>query len=266
MMIKIIELLLQAFGAIQGYVKNRKMKFLLTILIILGVIIIIILIVMQRSGEGQDANQSVILDSENNIYQNELGDDDKAVDSSDNDLLQESDERVDTEVLEEEEQYSIKIVKEDAYILLNDMYRIEESKIYIDSSAVTTWGDNWLNCMRFGSSNLNVDGNAYISLPTKCEYTRFTAEIAAEDGFDSSETVTLTIYGQDEEENYLDLGTYEIGRYTKPFSIDFDISSCDILIICKNGDYNMGRIAGQYLNEYTGMSVLIRDGKLYKKE
>lgn len=81
------------------------------------------------------------------------------------------------------------------------MFRIEESNVHIDSSSTTTRGDTWLNGMRLGSSNINSDGISYLSMPCNGEYARFTAEIAPQEGFDGGETVTLTIYGQDANEN-----------------------------------------------------------------
>ena len=146
---------------------------------------------------------------------------------------------------------------------LKDVHWIEEEYIRKDMDATTTRGNEWTGCIGFGSSNLNSDGNAYIIAVCDREYSRFTAEIAPQDGFDSSEEVTLYIYGYSDE-NRVFTKSYQISCMTKPIKIDLDISDVEDLYFVKEGEYNLGKIAGQFINGNTGMGVLMRDAILYK--
>lgn len=264
LLISIIVIAVSGIAAIQGYVEDRDIKRAVTIIICGLVAIAIILTITQYYALKENDNEAFLEDSQSDEA---IVSDDKDEIHDDMDIIEEESNVKQTDDLESiEEQPEESFIQEEPYVHLNDMFRIEESNVHIDASAVTTRGETWLNSMRLGSSNLNSDGISYLSLPCNGEYSRFTAEIAPHEGFDGRETVTLTIYGQDKDDNYVELGgTYEIGLYTKTISVDLDISSCDLLIIYKNGEYNMARIAGQYLNGYTGMGVLIKDGKLYRK-
>lgn len=262
--ISIIVIAVSGFAAIQGCVEDRDIKRTVTIIICGLVAIAIILTITQYYASKENDNEAFLEDSQSDEAIVSDGEDEI---HDDIDIIEEESnvkQAVDLESIEDQPEDPL--IQEEPYVRLNDMFRIEESNVHIDASAVTTRGETWLNSMRLGSSNLNSDGISYLSLPCNGEYSRFTAEIAPQEGFDGGETVTLTIYGQDKDDNYVELGgTYEIGLYTKTISVDLDISSCDLLIIYKDGEYNTARIAGQYLNGYTGMGVLIKDGKLYRK-
>lgn len=150
---------------------------------------------------------------------------------------------------------------------LRDVFWLDEIKIHKDVSALTTRGAEWTDCIGFGSSNLNADGNAAIRAVCDCEYSRFTAEIAPQDGFDATEEITFYIYGtayEGTEEKQIFKETYYISRSTKPIEIDIDISGADNLYLTKTGDYSQARIAGQYINGYSGMGIIMRDAMLHK--
>lgn len=151
-------------------------------------------------------------------------------------------------------------------VSLSDIAWIEDEKIYTDASATTMREKTWNDCIRFGSSNINADGNAYIRAVCDQEYSRFTAEISPQEGFDTSETVTLYIYGEGSNLEYIPFDEFEITYDTKPFVVDYDISDLDYLYLVKTGEYSQARIAGQFINGYSGMGVLMRDAVLYRKE
>lgn len=46
-------------------------------------------------------------------------------------------------------------------------------------------------------------------------------------------------------------------------AVELDITGADELYIVKDGNYNQARIAGQYINGYTGMGVLMRNAALH---
>ena len=125
------------------------------------------------------------------------------------------------------------------------------------------FNEQWSDCIRLGNSNFNLDGCAYIIAACNQKYSKFTAEIAPQKGFDRSEEITLYIYGVcDEEQIFIE--EYHIDNMTKNISVEFDISGVDELYISKVGDYSMGRKAGQYINEYSGMGVLMNNAILHK--
>lgn len=148
-------------------------------------------------------------------------------------------------------------------VSLSDVVWLQSEKAYKSESATTMRGELWDNCIQLGSNNLNADGNAIIVAVCDQKYSQFTAEISPQEGFDTSEEVTIYIYGMYNDEQIF-LETYQIDYMTKNISINIDISGIDDLRIEKVGDYNMARIAGQYINGYTGMGVLIRDATLHK--
>lgn len=136
-------------------------------------------------------------------------------------------------------------------------------KVYKDESEITMRGQQWNNCIRFGSSNLNADGCSIIIAACDQKYSKFTAQIAPQEGFDTSEMVTVYVYGMcDDEQVFME--EYQIDYMTKNITIDINISGIDELYIEKVGDYNMARVAGQFINGYTGMGVLMRDATLHK--
>lgn len=51
---------------------------------------------------------------------------------------------------------------------------------------------------------------------------------------------------------------------TETFTVDLDLSGAKELYIIKSGNYNQGRTAGQFINGYTGMGVLVHNATLYK--
>lgn len=150
-------------------------------------------------------------------------------------------------------------------VALEDVAWLEEEKIYSGDTATTTRGETWSNCIRFGSSNLNADGDSYIVAVCDQKYSKFTAKIAPQKGFDHSEVVTLYIYGvcSDNDEPIFQ-EEYQISNSTKSFEVEFDITGVDDLYFYKDGNYSTARIAGQYLNGYTGMGVLMSDAVLHK--
>ena len=153
-------------------------------------------------------------------------------------------------------------------VALEDVAWVEQHNIHIDGTATTTRGEAWSNCIRFGSSDLNNDGDSYILAACDQKYKSFTAKIAPQQGFDHSEPVTLHIYGtcidnQDDKELIFQK-KYQINNITKSFEVEFDITGVDNLYLVKDGDYSPARYAGQYINGYTGMGVLICDAVLHK--
>lgn len=167
-------------------------------------------------------------------------------------------EIIDTEVASNDDFQEI----ETNIISIRDVAWLDDEKIYEEDSATTMRGEEWSDCIRFGSSNINSDGTSV--LRAVCDkYNRFTAEFAPQEGFDKSETVTLYVYGgNDEGQTFKE--EYQIDYSTKNIMVDVDISNSDELYIWKVGDYNQGRIAGQFINGYTGMGVLMRDATLYE--
>lgn len=148
-------------------------------------------------------------------------------------------------------------------VSLKDVAWLEDDNIRKNISATTMRGEYWDDCIGFGSSNINADSNAAIIAACDQKYSRFTAEIAPQEGFDTSEKVTLYIYGGcDDKQTFIK--EYEIDFMTETFSVDLDISGSKELYIMKSGNYNQGRIAGQFINGYTGMGVLIHNATLYK--
>lgn len=153
-------------------------------------------------------------------------------------------------------------------VALEDVAWVEQHNIHIDDTATTTRGEAWSNCIRFGSSDLNKDGDSCILAACDQKYKSFTAKIAPQQGFDHSEPVTLHIYGtcienQDDEELIFQK-KYQINNITKSFEVEFDITGVDNLYLVKDGDYSPARYAGQYINGYTGMGVLMCDAVLRK--
>lgn len=141
---------------------------------------------------------------------------------------------------------------------------LKKDNINKNMSATTMRGEVWDNCIGLGSSNINADSNAAIIAACDQKYSRFTAEIAPQEGFDESENVTLYIYGGcDDEQTFVE--KYTIDFMTETFLVDLDISGAKELYIIKSGNYNQGRIAGQFINGYTGMGVLIHNATLYKE-
>lgn len=148
-------------------------------------------------------------------------------------------------------------------VSLSDVAWLQEEKMNKNISSKTMRGEQWTDCIGFGSSNINADGNAYIIAACDQKYTRFTAEIAPQEGFDKSEKITLIIYGGCNDEQIFK-EEYQIDCMTDSFEIDLDISNAEELYFVKIGNYNQGRIAGQYINGYSGMGVLMRDAVLYE--
>ena len=151
---------------------------------------------------------------------------------------------------------------EPSNVPLSDVAWLAEENIHEDESATTMREETWTDCIRFGSSNLNSDGNSTIVAACDQEYSKFTAEVSPQKGFDSSETVKLYIYGVTNDDVVF-AEDYTVKYSTKPFEIELDISGVDELYLQKIGNYNMGKIAGQFINGYTGMGVLMRDATLY---
>ena len=148
-------------------------------------------------------------------------------------------------------------------VSIRDVAWLDDEQIYKDDYATTMRGEPWSDCIRFGSSNLNSDGESILIVVCDQKYNKFTAEIAPQKGFDKTETVTLYIYGANEEGQTFK-EEFQINYSTKPFRVEYDISSSDELYFCKKGNYNLSRIGGQLFNGYTGMGVLMRDATLYK--
>lgn len=152
---------------------------------------------------------------------------------------------------------------ESTEISLSDVAWLEEDNIRKNILATTMRGEPWDNCIGFGSSNINADSDAAIIAACDQKYSRFTAEIAPQEGFDKSEKVKLYIYGAcDGEQTFIE--EYTIDFMTETFSVDLDISGAKELYIMKSGNYNQGRIAGQFINGYSGMGVLVHNATLYK--
>lgn len=153
-------------------------------------------------------------------------------------------------------------VSEPSEISLRDVYWIEDEKIFIERTATTSRGKKWTNCVCFGTNNLNSDGESLIIAACDREYSRFTAEIAPEEGFDKTDAVTFYILGKDEDGTMFQ-ESYEINAMTSPIEIDIDISGVVDLYLKKEGDYSTSKYAGQFINGYTGMCVLMRNATLY---
>lgn len=150
-------------------------------------------------------------------------------------------------------------------VALEDVAWLEEEKIYSDDTATTTRGETWSNCIRFGSSNLNADGDSYIVVVCDQKYSKFTAKIAPQKGFDHSDVVTLYIYGVcSDNDELIFREEYQISNSTKSFEVEIDITGVDDLYFYKDGEYGTAKIAGQYLNGYTGMAILMSDAVLHK--
>lgn len=148
-------------------------------------------------------------------------------------------------------------------VSIRDVAWLDDEKIYKDDYATTMRGEEWTDCIRFGSSNINSDGTSVLRVVCDQKYNKFTAEIAPQEGFDKTESVTLYIYGgTDDQQTFKD--EFPIDYSTKPFKVEYDLSNTDELYFWKSGNYNQGRIAGQYINGYTGMGVLMRDAYLYQ--
>lgn len=139
---------------------------------------------------------------------------------------------------------------------------LQEENVYKETSQKTVRED-WGECIRFGSSNLNADGDAYIIVACDQKYSKFTAEIAPQEGFDTSDHVVLIVYGVRGDEQ-ISKEEYSIDLMSRNTEVEIDITGADELYIVKDGDYNMGKIAGQYINGYTGMGVLMRNAVLHK--
>ncbi len=139
---------------------------------------------------------------------------------------------------------------------------LQQENVYKETSQKTV-REEWSDCIRFGSSNLNADGDACIIVACDQKYNKFTAEIAPQEGFDKTDKVTLYVYGVHDGTNIFN-EPYLIDFMTKNTEIELDITGVDELYFFKNGDYNQAKIAGQYINGYTGMGVLMRNATLYK--
>lgn len=148
-------------------------------------------------------------------------------------------------------------------ISIKDVAWLDDEKIYKDDYATTMRGEDWSDCIRFGSSNINSDGTSILRVVCDQKYNKFTAEIAPQEGFDKTESVTFYIYGAtSDQQTFKD--EFQIDYSTKPFKVEYDLSNTDELYFWKSGNYNQGRIVGQYINGYTGMGVLMRDAALYE--
>lgn len=139
---------------------------------------------------------------------------------------------------------------------------IREKNVHKETSQKTVRED-WGECIRFGSSDLNADSVASIIVACDQKYSKFTAEIAPQEGFDTSDNVVLIVYGVCGDEQ-ISKEEYSIDLMSRNTEIELDITGADELYIIKDGDYNMGKIAGQYINGYTGMGVLMRNATLHK--
>ena len=144
----------------------------------------------------------------------------------------------------------------------DDVVWLQDENVYIEASQKTVRED-WSDCIRFGSSNLNADSDAYIIVACDRKYSRFTAEIAPQEGFDAADEVVLIVYGMRGDVQVF-LEEYHVDFMTKNTEIEFDITDVDELYIYKDGDYSPEKIAGQYINGYTGMGVLMRNAVLHK--
>lgn len=132
-------------------------------------------------------------------------------------------------------------------VTLSDVAWIQSEKAYKGETATTMRGEQWSNCIILGSSNINEDGCAIIIAACDQKYSKFTAEIAPQEGFDNSEEVTVYIYGVcNSEQTFVE--EYQIDCMTKNILIDIDITGIDELYIEKVGDYNMAMIGGQFIN------------------
>ncbi len=150
-------------------------------------------------------------------------------------------------------------------ISIRDIAWLDDKKVYKDDNATTMRGETWSDCVRFGSSNINSDGISVLRVVCDQKYNKFTAEIAPQEGFDKTESVILYIYGgTGDEQTFKE--EFQIDYSTKPFKVEYDLSNTDEVYFWKTGNYNQGRIAGQFLNGYTGMGVLMRDAILYEKD
>lgn len=152
---------------------------------------------------------------------------------------------------------------EPSNVSLADVAWLQDKKAYVSEALTTTRGETWYDCIQFGSSNLNADGNAYIIAACDQKYSTFSAEIVPQEGFDETESITLYIYGTSGNEQIF-LEEYSIDCMSKAFEVEFDISNVDELYISKVGNYGADRIAGQYINGYTGMGILMRNAILSK--
>ena len=68
-------------------------------------------------------------------------------------------------------------------VSINDVAWLDDIKIYEDDYATTMRGEQWSDCIRFGSSNIISDGNAGLRAVCDKKYSKFTAEIAPQEGF-----------------------------------------------------------------------------------
>lgn len=134
----------------------------------------------------------------------------------------------------------------------------------MSATTTTTSDEDWSDCIGFGSNNLNADSNADIVILCEQKYNKFTAEIAPQKMFDSSREVTLYFYKVEEGKEII-IDSYEINSMTEPQDIIVELSDVKILRIEKKGDYSPSIYAGQYINDYRGMCVLMRDATLHKE-
>lgn len=144
----------------------------------------------------------------------------------------------------------------------DDVVWLQNENVYIEASQKTVRED-WSDCIRFGSSNLNADSDAYIIVACDRKYSRFTAEIAPQEGFDESDGVVLIVYGV-RDDVQISKEEYSVDFMTKNTEIELDIAGVDELYIYKDGDYSQAKRGGQYINGYTGMGVLMRNAVLHK--
>ena len=144
-----------------------------------------------------------------------------------------------------------------------DVVWLQQENVYIETSQNTVREKDWSDCIRFGSSNLNADSDAYIIVACDQKYSKFTAEIAPQEGFDNSDSVVLIVYGVRDGEQ-ISKEEYEIDAMSKNKEVELDITGADELYLYKDGDYSQAKIAGQYINGYTGMGLLMRNATLHK--
>ncbi|MBD5503539.1 MAG: Ig domain-containing protein [Lachnospiraceae bacterium] len=199
-----------------------------------------------------------IEESDKNINDNIESDEQETITSE---IEQNSDEQ--ETIISEIEQNSDVQESDITTISIRDVAWLDDEKIYKDDYATTMRGEEWSDCIRFGSSNINSDGTSVLRVVCDKKFSKFTAEIAPQEGFDKTETVTFYIYGgTDDQQTFKD--EFQIDYSTKSFKVEYDISDTEELYFWKSGNYNQGRIAGQFINGYTGMGVLMRDAVLYK--
>lgn len=281
--VEIIGLILTVLGAILAVIEKKRVQKKIAGIIIALAGIAIFLIVYSKNVEKIDSTIETIKSVEYadikansgadvNIENNKADEteNNKAGETENNNTDEIGSDNTDMAVTEPEDNNTSEINESDdiekpepASISLSDVVWLEEENIHKDISATTMRGEQWSDCIGFGSSNINSDGTAVILAVCDQKYRKFTAEIAPQEDFDKSEEVTLYIYGVcNDEQTFRE--EYQINRFTKPFEVEIDISGIEDLYFWKAGEYNQGRIAGQFINDYSGMGVLMREATLYR--